>query len=272
MNFAEWCPWLDMAETERSHIKNLRSALFSQLQIIDGNEYCWLTGKHRTNPSQSHVKVAHIIPDSTKNSIFEKLRLPPSFKNEIKSTSANFLLLDESIEYAFDHLAISFVPVNILNPHTLTLKIWDSSYETNPVCVGNSAEQAEDMNKFTKIRAVIKDYEGAELKFPTGYLPSLRALSYQALCAYIYNKTKKTLRLEANEPADFSTEFEGKDETRKELARILNRQTIEEIEEEEYRLAREGGLDIEEFDLLDLNTLTADEIVGEVAGVAATPG
>jgi hypothetical protein len=213
LNFESLNPWLDMAETERSTTKNLKEKVFNKLGVKKETVSCWVTGL------QGDVKVAHILPDSCSNKVFELLKIPVESKNDVDATRKNFLVLDPAFEYAFDHLNLSFIPINLLKPSELCVHIWDDSIKTIPLSV-------------TGRSLTIGDFDGACLNIPHGWDIFKRALSYQALCAYIYHKNKETCILDDSEPADFSSEFEGKDEARKGLASLLQSNIKAELSEE----------------------------------------
>lgn len=213
LTFKEFNPWLDMAETERSNMKNLREKVFTALGVDKSTVRCWVTNK------PGDVKVAHILPDSCKDKIFEHLKIPIASKNEVHATTKNFLVLDPAIENAFDHLNLSFIPQNPLRPSELSVKVWDNSILVNMLSVSGES-------------LTIANVVNAPLHMPTGWQVFKRALSYQALCAYIYHKHRNTGSLPIEEPVDFSSEFEGKDEARKNLASLFNSNVKTELSEE----------------------------------------
>jgi hypothetical protein len=216
-NFADLNPWLDMAATQRSRTYRLREKLFKKLNINDETAACWLTG------FVANVKVAHILPDSCKDSILRSLKLPTTFKNDPDANPSNFLILDSAVEDAFDQLQISFIPTDITSPNNLTLCIWDPDCRSTPLF--GKAPGSTEVHL-----ATIGEFEGFPLNVPSGVGASRRALSYQALNAYIYHKTRYANRLDIDEPADFSSEYEGKDEVRKKLAAVLRTSIREEVE------------------------------------------
>jgi hypothetical protein len=215
LTFESLNPWLDMAETERSTKSDLRGKVFKKLGVLKETVSCWVTGL------QGDVKVAHILPDSCSNKVFELLKIPVESKNDVEAQRKNILVLNPAFEYAFDHLNLSFVPINPLKPSELCVRIWDDSIKTIPLSV-------------TGRSLTIGDFDGARLNIPSGWDIFKRALSYQTLCAYIYYKNKETCILDESEPADFSSEFEGKDEARKGLASLLQSNIKAELSEE-YR-------------------------------------
>jgi hypothetical protein len=223
-NYQQWNCWQDMADTDRTLLSHLRSKIFSELNLSEATVTCWLTGKH------TKVKVSHILPDSCKSHIMQKLRLPNDFKNNIEIEPWNFLILDSNIESAFDSLQISFIPQNIMEPTVFHLRIWDDNVRSISVGVGDTNDEARDIARYGKVLDTIGDYDG----FPLAPLvdPCRRALSYQALMAYLHKKYSEssTQVIEEEEPADFSSEYEGKDETRKFLASMLNTGIREETQ------------------------------------------
>lgn len=214
--FADYCPWLDMAETERSRANNLRNKVFGKLGITDSTATCWVTGKRVA------VKNAHILPDSTKNKVMQRLDLPPSFRNDVDADPSNFMVLDIHLENAFDSMKISFSPDDLFHTTVLKLKIWDASCRDDPVQPGSEVEMQTDITQYGKQLTTIGDYEGFPLNVPAGWRVSHRALSYHTLCCYIYQKYKGKLSLDASEPADFSSQSgKGRDSVRQQLAELF---------------------------------------------------
>ena len=200
-SFREGCPWLDMAETERSRVANLRSSIFKQFGLTDATVKCWLLGIN------CPVKVAHILPNSTNNKVLKRLGLSSEFKNQINPTAPNFMIINSNLEEAFDSMDISFCPPDLLNPTRLQLKLWNQSIRDNEVVVG----------------ITFGSLEGAFLSIPENWHVSLRCFSYHNLCCYIYHKYNRTLSLDEDMPADFSSQFGvDKDETRRYLASLFH--------------------------------------------------
>jgi hypothetical protein len=213
--FADFCPWHDMAETERSRTNYLRRKVFAKLGITDATATCWVTGKHVA------VKTAHILPDSTKNKIMRRLELEPSFRNDVNASPSNFMILDARLEGAFDSMKISFSPLDLLHTEMLILKIWDPACRDDPVEVGTVAEMQSDVVKHGKQLTTIGDYEGFPLNIPTSWKVSRRALSYHTLCCYIYQKYNGNLSINEDEPADFSLQTGNQgDDVRRKLAEL----------------------------------------------------
>ena len=179
-NFKKYDPWKDMAETDRSKTQHLRSKIIPS-KVPD---VCWLTG-----PSSSSNKVAHILPDSTPKDVLELLKLPREFRNDLSAKRWNFMILRNDVEEAFDTKKISFVPVDLLHPNEFKLKIWVKDGLTKDVL----------------------ELEGCKLNVPQGIELCRRALSYQALMAYLTLKYQGKAALDLEEPADFFSEYEGKD-------------------------------------------------------------
>lgn len=214
--FADFCPWLDMAETERSRANDLRRKVFSKLELTDASAVCWVTGKHVP------VKNAHILPDSTKNKIMRRLELPPSFRNDVNANPSNFMIIDARLEDAFDSMKISFAPVDLLHPEVLTLKVWDAACRDDLVGVGTDAELENDITQHGQPLTTIGDYEGYPLIVPAPWRVSRRALSYHTLCCYIFQKYKGNLSIDEEEPADFSSQAgKGGDKVRRQLAELF---------------------------------------------------
>lgn len=233
--FHDYCPWLDMAETDRSRANKLRDKVFAKLGITNSTATCWMTGK------QVAVKNAHILPDSTKNKIMERLHLEPTFRNDVEAAHSNFMILDVFLEQAFDAMKISFTPADLLHTDVLILKIWDPACRDDPVGMGNAAEMQNDLTLYGRQLTTIGDYEGFPLNVPASWKLSRRALSYHTLCCYIYQKYKNKLSIDENEPADFSSQFEGRDKVRKQLAVLFRSSfreddddTVDQVDELDY--------------------------------------
>ena len=226
ITFRKMCPWLDIAETDRSRAKTLRHQLFHKLGVNNKTVTCWLTGLNCA------VKVAHILPDSTKADVLKRLELDATFKNDTKKPR-NFMILAETIEEAFDSMHISFCPKDVLNPTKLYLKVW--SDELRGLAIGGDNDDEEVRN----ITFGSLEESEAMLMVPEGWNVSLRSLSYHHLCCYIYHKSKGNKSLDPDMPADFSSQGKDKDNVRKALVNMLNtakRFDQEEEEEEEEAL------------------------------------
>lgn len=237
--FEDFCPWLDMAETERSRANHLRDRVFNKLGITSATATCWVTGKHVP------VKNAHILPDSTKNKIMRRLELEPSFRNDVDAQPSNFMILDIHLEDAFDAMKISFSPDDLLHTSVLRLKIWDPSCRDDPVGLGTAAEMQDDVTQHGRQLTTIGDYEGFPLNVPASWSVSRRALSYHTLCCYIYQKYKGNLAIDADEPADFSSQTaKGRDKVRRQLAELF-KSSIREDENESDDSAGELDYDAE---------------------------
>lgn len=79
------------------------------------------------------------------------------------------LFLARNIEDNYDKLKLSFIPVNVLNPKTLMLKIWDDSIKHTPIFNGSAR--------------TIGDCEGETLSL-NGHEPFFRCLSFQAMLTW----------------------------------------------------------------------------------------
>lgn len=157
-------PWLEMSQTDRSRNNNLRSAVFNNLGITDQTASCWLSGG-------KPVKVAHILPCSTKAIVREKLGLTREFRHDHVNVSRwNFMVLRNDIESAFDRLKVSFLPMDAIHQESFRLHIWDKG----------------------SVDADLLLLDGKPLQIPTGVSLSRRALSYQAICAFV--EYKKLIR------------------------------------------------------------------------------
>lgn len=183
-----------MSETDRSKVKNLRGKVSGRLRELGCLLECMVT-KCR---DENRLKVAHILPDSTTKGIMNDLNLPFDFKNDTEATKWNFMVLRDDIEEAFDSLKISFMPNNLLEPEDFSLNIMDRSSLTPDIIV----------------------LEGSKLNVPNGIALSRRALSYQAYMAYIQAKYRDS-DAQLAIPLDFSSEYDGKDQVRDRLARLV---------------------------------------------------
>jgi hypothetical protein len=205
LTYEDLNPWLDMATSRGSHVDDLRR----KIEAKSNGLKCWLSDCDRS------TKVAHILPDSCSHRILDKLKLPHPFKNDVNANPWNFMVLDTVLESAFDRLMISFTPKDIFHPTVFVLKIWDRScVET---LLGSGCK--------------IGDYEGKELNIPENVIVSRRALSYQALMAYLH--TKQRNHEEIDVPVDFSSEFSDKNAFRNELTSVLATSIREESTDEE---------------------------------------
>lgn len=222
-------PWLEMSQTDRSRTNNLRSVVFKKLGINDQTASCWLSG-HKP------VKVAHILPCSTKEVVWRKLGLTREFRNDTDASRWNFMVLRNDIESAFDSLKVSFVPVDAIHQESFKLRIWDRA----------------------SVDAAILPLDGQQLQIPTGVSLSRRALSYQAICAYVeYKKRADAGELTGNlddAPTDFSSDdgINGTNvynEMLDVLRRSIREENQEEEEEEEYDDDRDEQEDEEADDV-----------------------
>jgi len=245
VRFKEMCPWLEMAETDRSRSRNLRGEIFKRLNVSDSTVVCWLTGVHCA------VKVAHIIPDSTKNSVLKMLGLPPEFRNDTNDPR-NFMILGTLIEEAFDAMQISFYPIDLLRPTQLYLKIWDEDVRDKQVGLPTDPDPTARTRTFGELESA-----GAMLSVPAppeGWAVSLRALSYHNLCCYIYQTYKGNKSL-GDMPADFTSQSgHDKDEVRKKLVGLFRSALRMEMAEEEEEWI---GSDHESIDVGDTVTRVA---------------
>lgn len=221
ITFRKMCPWLDIAETDRSRAKNLRQQLFHKLGVNNKTVTCWLTGLNCA------VKVAHILPDSTKADVLKRLELDATFKNDTRNPR-NFMILAETIEEAFDSMHISFCPKDVLNPTKLYLKVW--SDELRGLAIGGDDDDEEVRN----ITFGSLEKSEAMLMVPEDWRVSLTSLSYHHLCCYIYHKSKGDKSLDPDMPSDFSSQgTKDKDNVRKALVNMLNTAKRFDQEEEE---------------------------------------
>ena len=204
-------PWFNMAETDQSKTSKLRLKVMNRLQKLKCPFECMLTKCQDIHK----LKVAHILPDSTKKSIMNDLKLPSCFRNDTEAQKWNFMILRNDIEEAFDSLKISFVPTNILQPNDFYLNIIDRD----------------------SLDSDITGLEGSKLNVPEGISLSRRALSYQAYMAYI-QATYNDPSVDLNLPLDFwSSEYDSRDAVRDRLAGLVTssiRDESLEVDEDEY--------------------------------------
>jgi len=142
---------------------------------------CMLTGEYGNN---DQVICAHIIPCATTNLILASLQLSLADTNNPR----NVLFLSKGVEKAFDKLQISFIPVDILNPSSFKMKIWDDACRILPIWEGSTR--------------LISDFDGSVLNM-MGHNPFRRCLSYQAYQAYI--NQPKSADWPLDPPAYFGT-------------------------------------------------------------------
>jgi hypothetical protein len=105
----------------------LRTNFFNILGLTDSTATCWLTGE------VGYVQVAHIIPDSARKLVLDRLGLETNFKNSLDlSQPLNLMILRSDDEEAFDRLELTFVAKDLLHTSTFILKIWDESVRADP--------------------------------------------------------------------------------------------------------------------------------------------
>lgn len=230
-SFRQSCPWLDMAETERSRMANVRMAIFKKFGLTDTTVKCWLLGINCS------VKLAHILPDSTNKKIMKILGLPREFKNQINPTAPNFIIINSNLEEAFDSMDIAFCPPDLMNPTKLQLKLWNQSIRDIEVVEG----------------ITFGSLEGKFLSIPEYWPVSFRCFSYHNLCCYIYHKYSGTLSLDDDMPADFSSQTGvDKDKTRQYLADIF------------YSAIRADKDISEESDNSDVSSIESEKVSKEI--------
>ena len=111
------------------------------------------------------IVAAHILPSSTTEEIVTILEMTL----EEMQGPKNGLFLCKKIEVCFDHLELSFIPTDMLNPMTYKCVIW--------------REACKSLSVYKDRTEKIGDYDNKLLKL--GKLePFRRALSYQAFLAY----------------------------------------------------------------------------------------
>lgn len=181
-------PWEEMSNTTDGTASGLRSKFLSfyQLNIKGASSlHCMFTQK--ATPDEK-LKLAHILPRSTKANTFRSLGLESSDINCFR----NFLLLSENVEEAFDALRISFVqnPANPLH-HDYILHVWDDRVLEEFVFKGSTEK--------------IKNFAGNSLSllFPNGQMhnPFRRCLSFQAWMSFW--KWSREGKHGLSEPEDF---------------------------------------------------------------------
>jgi hypothetical protein len=134
------------------------------------------------------------------------------------------MILREDIEEAFDSLKVSFLPLDIVHQETFTLHIWDKR------------GVAEDILRL----------EGQILNVPVGVILSRRALSYQAVFAYVRNAGDGIDVAKA--PPDFSSE-KGRGASYNEMLDLVKRSIREEnLEEDTDDASTYDEQDVDEAD------------------------
>lgn len=192
--FKEKNPWFDMSESDSSKAQSVGGKVIERLNKLGCPFECMVTKCRDVNI----LKVVHILPDSTKKSIMNDLKLPYNFRNDVTAERWNFMVLRNDIQEAFDSLKISFVPENLLKPEDFFLNIVEEGSLDND----------------------IKALAGRKLIVPSGIALSRRALSYQAYMAYM-QATYRDSAVDLDVPYDFSSDCKGKDEVRDRLASLI---------------------------------------------------
>jgi hypothetical protein len=184
--FNEFNAYQQMSETKASELNDLRTNFYKYCGFKNETAACMISGLN------GKLKLAHILPRRTKQSIRESLGMEIEDMNSFR----NLLLLACNIEDAFDRLKLSFIQKNALDT-TLILKIWDDSIRTQQIWPGSTQ--------------TIGMYEGSalNLSLPIGIYelePFRRCLSYQALMAIMTNSKFSEL---FSPPDDFCSDIEA---------------------------------------------------------------
>lgn len=164
----------NITETRASSKVNALHETFKTHYGIASGAVCVLTG----DCSDSQLKLAHIVPRSTRCDIRNCLHLSKDDLNSFR----NLIFLCNGVEAAFDRLRVSFVPKSPLD-QTLVLKIWDETVKTEKIHIRSDS--------------LIGDFEGASLNLMMEngceHNPFRRCFAYQALVSYLqHNSTSDT--------------------------------------------------------------------------------
>ena len=152
-------PWQKMSATSADRNKNLRSQykkLVSPRCVISGHD------------QECNLILAHILPHSTEANVQEIVGISNKLNN-----FRNVMWLCSALESAFDHLQLSFEPVDALHRTKFKLRIWDPAILTIPLYNGAT-------EKISSIVNAIIDFS----QFTYKTIPFRRCLSYHTLICY----------------------------------------------------------------------------------------
>jgi len=203
-------PWETMSNTTDGTATNLRRNFAASYGIRDIS-MCMLTGL-RTHPG--NLKLAHILPRSTKAHILRSLGMRPSEVNDHR----NLLVLSTAVEEAFDAMLISFVPfVDGALVRRYVMKVWDESILSEPVHEG--------------AKTTVATYVGVPLTLTVNgraHTPFRRCLSYQAFQAFWKWNSEGNPSLRVPDDFDDSSHEGSWAEDRSEFLKQLLRDKAEE--------------------------------------------
>lgn len=177
-------PWESMSITTDGTADNLRVKILKYYSL-GTKTVCMLAGE-TVPPDQ--IKLAHILPRSTKAHIFRKLGMESSDINDIR----NLLLLSKNVEEAFDSMKISFVArVNSEFRKELIMHVWDNSVLEKPIYPGSTRNIGEFIDQPLNL----------QMNADQVHMPFKRCLSFQAfMCHWKWSKEGRTGLIE---PEDF---------------------------------------------------------------------
>lgn len=186
VSFVNECPWAAMSNTTAGTAGDVRKKFLTYGGYPrDGLLVCALTGQPTP---RDRVKVAHILPRSTKSDVLGRMSITDVNDNR------NLLLLSDNIEKAFDAMRVSFVR-DESSPivYRLQLRVWDASVREVPVYAG--------------AQMTIGACEGnvLNLRLPSGDVHDAfkRCLSFHTLMCFVkHNVLSGTA---AEEPRDFDS-------------------------------------------------------------------
>jgi len=192
--FRDFNAYLNMTETTADTVEKLADIFRGRYGIEPNESVCFLTG------IRGSLKLAHIVPRSTKSNILDFLELSHADINDVR----NLVFLCWNIEHSYDRLKVSFVPRSRTDD-TLVLKIWDDSVRKMPVFDG--ADKEKHMKLYNG-KVYIGDYENEalQLKMPNNAVhnPYRRCFAYQALLACLQHDREGASHYEDRQ-SDIST-------------------------------------------------------------------
>jgi hypothetical protein len=177
-------PWEVMSNTTDGTANDVRGKFIRNYSLRSPLK-CMLSGLFIPD---NQIKLAHILPRSTKAKVYRKLGMRKDDINGIR----NLLLLSKNVEEAFDSMRISFVPrVNEALCREYVMHVWDDS-----VC-----EEAIHDGASTNIGDYLKVPLTLRMNETQIHEPFRRCLSYHAfMCFWKWSKEGKT---GLTEPFDF---------------------------------------------------------------------
>ena len=155
-----------------------------------GVEMCFVTGEWGTG---AQVKVAHICPRRTPDTLFNDFCLRP----EDRDNARNMMMLAANLEPALDRKQISFIETKESMEHPeirvrqYQMKVWDK--KILDFCIWQDLEHK------------VQEYDGHVFSFPLGNGPFTRVLSCQAQLCYNIAVKQGWVSQDYDRPQEFGT-------------------------------------------------------------------